>query len=134
MPQRAITPRLKLSTITSISRARSKTSSRPRSVWRLIEALFLARLSFTKLGDLFHRFWLKPPRWLSGCLRDSILSTSAPSSARLRATVGPAAPVHSSRTRMPVSGASIGLLLNRTGRVESGHVVGREAQLAHQDL
>src|SRR5216683_7159740 len=83
---------------------RSLTSCLPRSVLRLTVTLFLLRLGFTKSGCVFQRLGLVPPRWPSPRRRDSIFSTSAPYSPRHLATTGPAAPVHSSTTRMPSSG------------------------------
>src|SRR5947208_16581384 len=65
---------------------------------------FFPLWSFMKSGFLFH-FAGSSPRWPSPRNRVSQRITSAPNSQSTRATVGPAAPVVSSTTRIPSKGS-----------------------------
>src|SRR5262245_33602223 len=65
---------------------------------------FLPLWSLTKSGFLFHRAG-SSPRCPSPRRRVSQRMTSAPNSHSTRATVGPAAPVVNSTTRIPSSGS-----------------------------
>ena len=96
-------PRPKFSTSTSDFFTSSFTSSRPLGVCILTVNDFLPRWSFMKSGFMFHNLG-SSPRWPSPRRRVSQRITSAPNSQSTRATVGPAAPVVSSTTRIPSRG------------------------------
>src|SRR6266498_3766348 len=96
-------PKPKFSTSTSDFFNSSLTSSRPLGVCMLTVNDFLPRCSFMKSGFLFHSLG-SSPRWPSPRRRVSQRMTSAPNSQSTRATVGPAAPVVNSTTRMPSRG------------------------------
>src|SRR5262245_7531448 len=84
---------------------------------------FFPRWSFMKSGFLFHLAG-SSPRWPSPRKRVSQRITSAPNSQSTRATVGPAAPVVSSTTRIPSRGSlDIGYFLNSHDTI---HHEGRE--------
>src|SRR6266576_3406986 len=101
-------PRPKFSTSTSDFFASSHTSARPFGVCMLTVKDFLPRWSFMKSGFLKSGFLFQSfgssPRWPSPRKRVSQRITSAPNSPSTRATVGPAAPVVSSMTRIPSRG------------------------------